>query len=59
MLRDEDAVQARAMSSHGAVFAEVKVDPDLGQVRVTRLVGASPPAGSSTPGWCAASTTAA
>ena len=32
--------QARAMFSHGAVFAEVKVDPDLGQVRVTRLVGA-------------------
>ncbi|QEW24067.1 Xanthine dehydrogenase molybdenum-binding subunit (plasmid) [Paracoccaceae bacterium] len=29
-----------AMNSHGAVFAEVKVDPDLGQVRVTRLVGA-------------------
>jgi xanthine dehydrogenase YagR molybdenum-binding subunit len=26
--------------SHGAVFAEVKVDPDLGQIRVTRLVGA-------------------
>ena len=29
-----------AMNSHGAVFAEVKVDPELGQVRVTRLVGA-------------------
>ena len=28
------------MFSHGAVFAEVKVDPDLGQIRVTRLVGA-------------------
>ena len=28
------------MYSHGAVFAEVKVDPDLGQIRVTRLVGA-------------------
>ena len=28
------------MHSHGAVFAEVKVDPDLGQVRVTRMVGA-------------------
>lgn len=40
MVRDEDAVQARAMYSHGAVFAEVKVDPDLGQVRCTRLVGA-------------------
>lgn len=29
-----------AMYSHGAVFAEVKVDPSLGQVRVTRMVGA-------------------
>ena len=29
-----------AMHAHGAVFAEVKVDPDLGQIRVTRLVGA-------------------
>jgi xanthine dehydrogenase YagR molybdenum-binding subunit len=38
--RDEAAAQAHAMHSHGAVFAEVKVDPDLGQVRVTRLVGA-------------------
>ena len=28
------------MFSHGAVFAEAKVDPDLGQIRVTRLVGA-------------------
>ena len=28
------------MYAHGAVFAEVKVDPELGQVRVTRLVGA-------------------
>jgi xanthine dehydrogenase YagR molybdenum-binding subunit len=28
------------MYSHGAVFAEVKVDPDLGMVRATRLVGA-------------------
>jgi xanthine dehydrogenase YagR molybdenum-binding subunit len=28
------------MHAHGAVFAEAKVDPDLGQVRVTRLVGA-------------------
>jgi xanthine dehydrogenase YagR molybdenum-binding subunit len=40
MARDQDAVQSWAMNSHGAVFAEVKVDPDLGQVRVTRLVGA-------------------
>jgi xanthine dehydrogenase YagR molybdenum-binding subunit len=29
-----------AMHAHGAVFAEVRVDPDLGQVRVTRMVGA-------------------
>jgi xanthine dehydrogenase YagR molybdenum-binding subunit len=29
-----------AMRAHGAVFAEVKVDPDLGQVRVTRMIGA-------------------
>jgi xanthine dehydrogenase YagR molybdenum-binding subunit len=28
------------MHAHGAVFAEVKVDSDLGQMRVTRLVGA-------------------
>ena len=28
------------MHAHGAVFAEVKVDPDLGQIRMTRLVGA-------------------
>src|SRR5262249_9193926 len=29
-----------AMHAHGAVFAEVKVDPDLGQIRVSRMVGA-------------------
>jgi xanthine dehydrogenase YagR molybdenum-binding subunit len=29
-----------AMYAHGAVFAEVKVDPELGQIRVTRMVGA-------------------
>ena len=29
-----------AKFAHGAVFAEVKVDPDLGQLRVTRVVGA-------------------
>ena len=33
--RDPANAEARAMFSHGAVFAEVKVDPDLGQVRVT------------------------
>ena len=38
--RDPANAEARAMFSHGAVFAEVKVDPDLGQVRVSRLVGA-------------------
>jgi xanthine dehydrogenase YagR molybdenum-binding subunit len=37
----DPAVQSQfAMHAHGAVFAEVKVDPDLGQIRVTRLVGA-------------------
>jgi xanthine dehydrogenase YagR molybdenum-binding subunit len=34
------AQSAYAMYAHGAVFAEVTVDPDLGQMRVTRLVGA-------------------
>ena len=29
-----------AMYAHGAVFAEVKIDPELGQIRCTRLVGA-------------------
>lgn len=29
-----------AMYAHGAVFAEVKVDPELCQIRVSRLVGA-------------------
>lgn len=28
------------MHSFGAVFAEVRVDPDLGEVRVARIVGA-------------------
>ncbi|HEY9345460.1 MAG TPA: molybdopterin cofactor-binding domain-containing protein, partial [Inquilinus sp.] len=37
---DPAAQSAYAMHAHGAVFAEVKVDPDLGQVRVTSLVGA-------------------
>jgi xanthine dehydrogenase YagR molybdenum-binding subunit len=37
----DPAMQANyAMHAHGAVFAEVKVDPELGQVRCTRLVGA-------------------
>ncbi len=34
------APSSYAMHAHGAVFAEVKVDPDLGQIRATRLVGA-------------------
>ncbi len=38
--RNPAVAEEYAMQSHGAVFAEVKVDPDLGQVRVTRLVGA-------------------
>jgi xanthine dehydrogenase YagR molybdenum-binding subunit len=37
---DPAAQASYAMHAHGAVFAEVKVDPDLGQIRVTRLVGA-------------------
>jgi xanthine dehydrogenase YagR molybdenum-binding subunit len=37
---DPAAQEAYAMHAHGAVFAEVKVDPDFGQIRVTRLVGA-------------------
>ena len=38
--RDPAVAEDYALQSHGAVFAEVKVDPDLGQVRVSRLVGA-------------------
>ena len=37
---DPAAQSAYAMHAHGAIFAEVKVDPDLGQMRVTRVVGA-------------------
>src|ERR1700744_865640 len=37
---DPAAPTAYAMHAHGAVFAEVKVDPDLGQIRVSRMVGA-------------------
>jgi xanthine dehydrogenase YagR molybdenum-binding subunit len=37
---DPAAQNAYAMYAHGAVFAEVKVDPDLAQIRATRLVGA-------------------
>ena len=37
---DQARQAAYAMHAHGAVFAEVKIDPDLGQIRATRLVGA-------------------
>src|SRR6202023_3187677 len=37
---DPAAQSNYAMHAHGAVFAEVKVDPDLGQVRVSRMIGA-------------------
>ena len=37
---DPAAQESYAMHAHGAVFAEVKVDPDLGQIRATRVVGA-------------------
>jgi xanthine dehydrogenase YagR molybdenum-binding subunit len=37
---DSAAQSSYAMHAHGAVFAEVKVDPDLGQIRVSRMVGA-------------------
>jgi xanthine dehydrogenase YagR molybdenum-binding subunit len=37
---DQAAQADYAMHSHGAVFAEVKIHPDLGQIRVTRVVGA-------------------
>ncbi len=37
---DPTAQSNYAMHAHGAVFAEVKVDPELGQIRATRLVGA-------------------
>ena len=38
--RDPRDGERHAMYSHGAVFAEVKVDPELFQMRVTRMVGA-------------------
>src|SRR5690606_21280261 len=37
---DPAMAERYAMHAHGAVFAEVKVDPELGQIRATRLVGA-------------------
>ncbi|RAI00278.1 dehydrogenase [Acuticoccus sediminis] len=38
--RNQTDADEYAMFTHGAVFAEVKVDPDLYQIRVSRLVGA-------------------
>jgi xanthine dehydrogenase YagR molybdenum-binding subunit len=40
----------RAIFSFAAVFAEVRVDPDLGLVRMSRFVGAYDAGASSTPG---------
>jgi xanthine dehydrogenase YagR molybdenum-binding subunit len=37
---DPAVAEHYATHAHGAVFAEVKVDPELGQIRATRLVGA-------------------
>jgi xanthine dehydrogenase YagR molybdenum-binding subunit len=37
---DHAAQLTYAMHAHGAVFVEVKVDPGLGQIRATRIVGA-------------------
>lgn len=36
----EPVRDAYSLHTHGGVFAEVKVDPELGQIRATRLVGA-------------------
>ncbi len=36
----DPASEGYSKHAHGAVFAEVTVDPDLGQVRATRVVGA-------------------
>ena len=38
--RDADAARRFTMHAYGAVFAEVGVDPELGVVRVRRMVGA-------------------
>jgi len=38
--REPDEAQAVSSFAFGAVFAEVKVDPDLGEVRVARLTAA-------------------
>jgi xanthine dehydrogenase YagR molybdenum-binding subunit len=38
--RDPEVAEKYSMHSFGAVFAEVSVDPDVGTIRVRRLVGA-------------------
>jgi xanthine dehydrogenase YagR molybdenum-binding subunit len=38
--RDPEIAEKYSMHSFGAVFAEVSVDPDVGTIRVRRLVGA-------------------
>ncbi|CAN7620989.1 xanthine dehydrogenase family protein molybdopterin-binding subunit [Pararhizobium sp. LjRoot255] len=38
--RDPETAEKYSMHSFGAVFAEVSVDPDVGTIRVRRLVGA-------------------
>lgn len=38
--RDREVAEKYSMHSFGAVFAEVSVDPDVGTIRVRRLVGA-------------------
>ena len=38
--RDPATVEKYSMHSFGAVFAEVSIDPDVGTIRVLRLVGA-------------------
>ena len=53
---DPAAQSTYAMHAHGAVFAEIKVDPDLGQMRV--LSAPSLRDGSSTLVWCAVSSLA-
>lgn len=38
--RDPEAAEKYSMHSFGAVFAEVSIDPDVGSIRVRRLLGA-------------------
>ncbi len=38
--RDPEMAERYSMHSFGAVFAEVAIDPDVGTIRVRRLVGA-------------------